>query len=198
MDLAAIASAVLDETGRPEKATMVARAVKAVVLKAHETDYFPQDLVVGSATTPAGGVSTLTSAALPSRFRKFSSIEVVSSAGASFSPRVFLPFKTPDNILQFDGTELNSYAYLAGSVVILKHSSDIAKYRMTYWAAPDVSATDKTTWITSNSSYEQDLIDGACAYVYRKLGDTDTVRGYLQMWQEFQARLRAENMIEFL
>lgn len=191
MDIAALRDAVIAETGAPHLSAMIERAVKSVILTAHKSGYYLRDLVSDNNVIP-GSPSTEVSQALPTRFRMFDCIELVDlSTGVRLEKK--FDVVTPDSSLQFDGSRLSYCYWVEGSNVILKSYDVIQRISWSWYQNPDLSATNKTTWITTD--YEQDLIDGACAYVYLKRGDKSSAQIYASLWSDHLRKIVAENTV---
>lgn len=191
MDIATLTAAVISETGKPHMSALVERAVKSIVLRAHQSDYYPRDLVSDNAVVP-GSPSTTVIEALPDRWRKFESIELL-DASTGVSLEKYFNAVLPSSAMQFDGTVFPYCYWVEGTNVKLFSEVSIDRLGWYWYANPDLSTTAKTTWITEN--YEQDIIDGASAYVYLKAGDKDSASIYANFFASFIARLRAENLI---
>ena len=165
------------ETNRVDKTAMITRAVKAVILKAHALDYFPQDRVSAVITPSSPGL--IVTEALPTRWRKFDIIAPLSSAGVSLKKK--FTRRDPDDMMYFDGERISDHFHVVGSNVIMESEDSIVKVGWTYYTYPEVSTLSSSTWMTLR--YEQELTDGALAYVYKKLGDESTARDYRDLWQ---------------
>lgn len=190
MNLSDIRAAVLEETNRTDKSAMILRAVRSIVLQAHRIEDFQRDLVKDNAVYPASpGNDILVS--LPTRWRRFERIDIVDLATGVFTGNKY-SWIEPDDNNQFNPALLPNYYWVEGAQVKLTSYTAASRLAWWYYADPDLAQDTASTWITTR--YSQDIIDGAIGYVYRKLGDTESARNYLQLWAEFRQRLVADNL----
>jgi hypothetical protein len=191
--LAALATEAIAQCGRPDKAALIASAIKHMTFNAHRFEFYPQDRVIAEVTPVSPGNVILE--ALPTRWRKFASIRPLSDAGA-YLDKVFT-FRVPENIYDFSGDLEYNYFYVVGSNVYISNYDVTSKFEWVYYADPDLSTDAASTWITNR--YEQEIIDGALGYVYKKLGDETTSRTLIDLWRvDHLPRIRADNMLEML
>ena len=189
MDIQALKDAVIEETGRPDKAAMIERAVKAIVLIAHNYDSYPQDRV--SAIVVPGVAGKIVTEALPTRWRVFEIIAPLAADGTTLKKK--FKRRSPDNTMAFEGTNLTEHFHVAGQTVVMESLDEIVNIGWSFFQDPDISTLAKTTWITLK--YGQELIDGANAYVYKKLGDEKTAKDYRDLWLG-NPRLRIEGHLD--
>lgn len=190
-----IKDAVLIETGRVDKDALIERAVKNIVLMAHKIDFFPEDRKVDDNVVP-GTPALVISEALPLRWRKFSLIEPLTSGGIRYATEYKRHFhvKDPENIFDFNNEIVTEYFYVLGQTVVMESDTQIDRLRWVWYEYPDIATMSNSTWLTN--LYEQELIDGVCAYVYRKLGDIASARSYHDLWREHRQRIQSEHLIE--
>jgi len=191
MDIAALTAAVISETGKPHQSALIERAVKSVILKAHQSDYYQRDLTSDDNVVP-GSPAIAVVEELPTRFRKFESIELLDASTGVSLGKYFDPV-LPSSSLQYDGNLIPYHYWVEGANVKLFSEISIDRLGWSWYQNPDLSTTAKTTWITAN--YEQDIIDGASAYVYLKAGDKSSASIYADFFNGFIRRLRAENLL---
>lgn len=203
MDIDELVAAVEIDTGRPDKSALIGRSVRAMVLKAHQLDYFPQDRVseIKTAGTPAKSITE----ALPTRWRKFELVRPLTTLDVPVLGIHKFTRKVPDNIFNFDGDVQPNYYYVIGSTVFMESTQQIDKFNWVFFQHPTVVAGTATTWITLQ--YEQELIDLCNSYVYKQLGDNVSSKLNLELWngdprirgdKGHAGRIIAENMIEEL
>lgn len=194
MTLTQIYDAVLAESLRSDKAALITRSVVAVVLSAHMSDYYYRDRVLDNNVTPVAAGTDIT-INLPTRFRKFDSIEVLApDTGARLGIPVGMV--NSDNIYRADGTLTPYYYHVMGNEVKIHGANSIGRLGWTYFQSPDLSSMGGSTWITT--AFPEEIIGGVLLRLYRSLGDSATANLYYPLWQEFIERLRADYLLEEL
>ena len=189
--LATLLTEALAQSGRPDKTAVLTAAIKQMVFNAHRRDFFPKDRVK-AIVTPAAPAVTITEA-LPTRWRKFSYIRPLNSSEATLN-KVFTR-KDPGDVFSFEGYTVPEYYYVLGTNVFMESADSIVKLEWCYYVNPDLSSPTATTWVTEN--YEQEIIDGALGYMYKKLGDTKTAREFIDLWiNTHLPRILGENLVE--
>lgn len=191
MNITNLAAAVVSESGRPDKATMIERAVKAKVLQAHQLDFFPRDRIEAT-FVPSSPGETVTEA-LPARFRQFALIRPLNASGVHLDKK--FTRKDPGDIFNFEGEIEPDYYYVLGTNVVMQSTDSIVKLHWVYYEYPDLSSGSTETWICTK--YEQEIIDGALGYVYKKLGMASVAKAYTDLWNfEHIPRIIRDNLIE--
>src|SRR6187551_1791232 len=165
-----LVTAVVEDTGRVDKTTLIARYVRAGIIKAHELDYFPLDRVAATQAVIAPGTST--AFALPTRWRKFFSIFPCDSGGLTAGLQ--LELDQAGFMDSFDAVKkatYRDYYKVVGNQVLMETDASISYVRIIYWAYPDLALDTAETWITLR--YPQAIVDFATAYVQNKLGNPE-------------------------
>ncbi len=172
---------VTDDTGRVDKAALIARYVKAAIIKCHEIDFFPRDLV--TAIMPVSPAATQFSIALPALWRKFESIVLCTSAGVGLGT-VYTEDQTDYSAAieadDLTDTDLNYYK-VKGDNVVFQSFTSASYIRWTYFAHPDVDTLSTHSWLMDK--YPQAIIDLATGYIEKKIGNKDKAALNLEIFK---------------
>ena len=82
--------------------------------------------------------------------------------------------------MYFEGDNITEHFHVIDGFVVCESKDTIVNVGWTYYTYPDVATLNKESWL--QTLYEQELIDGALAWVYKKLGDETTAKGYRDLW----------------
>ena len=197
MDIAGIIAEVIVQTGRSDKTALITQAAKAMVLKAHSLDFFPRDRVESNILAVSPTAANEVSVTLPARWRRFNYIFQCDSTGRPISGHVGFTRVDAEDVFLFDTRRRNEVYYVVGeNVKMLNYNREISHYRWAYFAYPDVSTTNKETWMTKNDMLAQAIIDGTTWYVHKKLEHQTSARIEMENWNEWKGIILAEALTE--
>lgn len=180
--IAEIAAMVVDTTKRPDKAAFILGRVKAAILHIHSLKDFPLDIrEVQEVPTILTTGDTIGQASMPLRFRKF---ELVRALDAKSNPFPQQKFKivTPRALMEMEErSSVVDTAYIAGGNFNFRSSRPVTNLLMYYYAAPDLTDTTKTTWVTD--TWDIAVHDLACGYFYSQTSAKEIANSYLGVFE---------------
>jgi hypothetical protein len=192
MTIATLISDVISDTGRPDKSVLIGRYVRAAIIKCHEIDFFPQDLV--TATVTPGSPGTSITEDLPARFRKFFAVYPVSSGGVPLGKRFTLDEAGfADSYSPVNRVNFSDYYKVVGNSIQIESVDTVDKFVWLYYEYPNLTEDTAETWITLR--YPQAVVDLATGYIQNKLGNTEIGNFSLQAFSSVWVPQIQQNLI---
>ena len=196
--LAALLADVYSLTVRPDLVAESTVAVKAAVLKAHQSDLFYRDL--NTSGLSAGAVNTVAYdlvAAFP-RFRQLNSVQ--KSDPTKADPLIFADtnnkgyFEILNAANLFDDYKAvrDNIGYLVGSTLNLRSSQSIGDIIIRHYDNQDLTNVANMGWISDSHPYC--IIFEATRIVFKTIGFDEQASVYEKLTMEQYAMLKASNI----
>lgn len=155
----------------------IARALRLVTTRAHNTDYYWRDLAEVNLLFVADTMVTLDTSTQLSRFRQVSYMRYFDPE--SEIPGMFLTAIAPTDLLdEYTYYKVDCY-YMAGVNLNARFQYVASGARLGYWQNPDVTPGGYNSWI--KDTMPDLLVEGAIAYLYNGLGKQEEARAINRM-----------------
>ncbi len=195
MKLQEIVDEVVVTTGRPDRADLCMRAVRAAVTEVHGAANFPRDRVeeLFELAEPLNRIKVN----LPPRFKSFEVLGAVTAQGAPVALSTDNNQYTrvdPSSILHTHKTNTTDVYYVAGTALNIKSSVKVDNVYALYNRFPEVADTQLETWIMREHDA---LITGLALYkTYTSLGDNARARLHRADWEFSMLGFIQQNIVE--
>ena len=194
MSLASLKTDVLAIVQRPDLDALVELHVRMATLKCHQSDYYPQDISTVNFNTGAlGTYKTVALSNVSGNFRAFNFIQKSAAVRDESFPYGMFDIIPANNL--FD--EYNQYkldaAYVAGTQVVLRSSSDVQYIFFSCYTNPNVTPGGFSSWIDATQPYV--IVCEACRTLFHALGYDEASRLYERLTMEQVMLLKQNNII---
>ena len=180
--IASLTTLIVEQTRRPEIPAVTLAALKAAVLRAHHTDFFPRDLVTErlTYTLPAAtpiyqdfpSISTL----LPA-LRNFEAVMSIDPASNVEVEK--LEYRDIQDRYQADGTQRTSMYNLLGDTLRCYFQAWTGALDVYYYKNPIITDTDVTSWIAD--TYPDEIAAWAAGIVFARTGFTEQAQAFQEL-----------------
>lgn len=165
-------------TNRSDLVSETKAAVRSATLKSHQADYFYRDLYeTGVTFTTAAYTQQLEYKTLVPRWRALKYIRKTDVDGTDTLG--FFEILVPENVLDNYGLNKTDVAYVAGSVVQIRSSTEFQYAIMGCYLQPDITELNFTSWIADDYPYA--IVFEAAAMVFKMTGDTDKFAAHTEL-----------------
>lgn len=194
--LAALLADVYALTNRDDLVAETTAIVKAATLKAHQSDFFPRDIVTGNFafTDPTLPVQSFNTASL-ARWRAWSYLQNFDPNTSPTQPTNAQLFDiiAPNNL--FDDYEImkQNIAYQVGMTLNLRGSAAIASLYYGYYRNPDITNALDMGWISDSHPYC--IVYEAARVVFKTIGYDEQAAVYRDLVKDQYDELRMSNIL---
>lgn len=169
---------VITLTKRPDLVDRTNFAVKAAVLKAHQSDDYIKDFNEASIQFQAPDYyQTLDYKAILPYWRKPRYIRKYDTA-----PGVFFKYLEPELVIDQYGVDRTDIFYVAGTNIQIRSSTILTYALLGYYNNPIVTPTGFSSWIADDHPLA--IIYEAAAIVFKTIGFDEQVAAYREMVKE--------------
>lgn len=175
MTFDSLLSEVYALTARPDLVAETESAIKAATLKAHHTDFFPQDIYETKLKViNSGFIHSIDYPAIISNFRALKYIRKIDIDGDAYGK----PFTiiTPSEILDSYAVTRNDVAYVAGRLIELRSSNSINALLFGCYVNPVVTKLGYSSWVAQMYPYA--IVYEAARIVFNTIGHTEQSTRY--------------------
>ncbi len=191
-----IETLVVEQTRRPEIATITRAAIQSATLRAHHVDFFPRDLREHALTyTP---VSTAVNYDIANIFtvienlRAFDSVICVDAVTAA--PVEQLEYRDLNDLYDSDNVRRQSIYNLLGATLRIYPQRATGALRVCYFANPVITPVAYSSWIAD--VYPEQLAMWAAAIVFARTGFTEQANGMNELHvKPFKEMLIASHLL---
>ena len=181
VSLASIVADVYTLTNRPDLVGETALAVKAAVIKAHQSDDYIKDFAEYSIAFSASDYfQSLDYKSVIPLWRKPRYIRKYDASGSS--PGLMLTYIEPEKVVDEYNASRQNVFYVAGSNIQIRTSDSCQYFLVGAYVNPDVTATGFNSWIANDHPFA--IIYEAAAIVFKTIGYDEQVPIYRQMVAE--------------
>lgn len=189
---AEILADVYSLTARPDLVAETTLAVKAATLKAHQTDFYPKDILEQAISfeTPDYVHSIEYRSIIPNwrALKYLRKYDAVSGAASDF-----VIMSTPELVLDQYGSQRTDIVYLAGAELQVKSSTQDQYFLLGCYVNPIVTPDKYNSWVALDHPYA--IVYGAAAIVLKAIGFDETASRMQQETMEQYASLRQNNLL---
>jgi hypothetical protein len=179
--LASILSDVYLLTNRPDLVGETTLAIKAALIKAHQSDDYIKDFNEYSIQFSSSDYfQSLDYKALIPLWRKPRYIRKYDAIGAM--PGTFLTYVEPEKVVDNFGANRTDIFYVAGASVQIRTADQCQYFLVGAYTNPDVTALGFRSWIADDHPFA--IIYEAAAIIFKTIGYDEQVPVYRQMVQE--------------
>jgi hypothetical protein len=182
---------LLDEvytlTNRPDLVAETKTAVKAATLKAHHSDFYSKDIIeellaIGSPAyiVDIDFLATLTNFRAIKYIRKW---DVATSEAGDF-----IEVLEPEEVLDAYGDTKADVAYVAGSSIKVRSSTEISNLIIGYYTTPIVTDSGYSSWVATMYPYV--IVFEAARVVFKTIGYDEQSATYERLVAEQYATFR--------
>lgn len=180
MTLTELQQEVYTLTNRPDLVAETLSAVRAATLKLHQKDYFYKDLYeTGVLFDTAKYQQQLEYRTLLPRYRSLKYIRKTDSTGSDTLG--FFDIIVPENVLDAYQINRNDVAYVAGTVIQIRSSTQFQYILLGCYLNPNIAEANYSSWIAMDHPYA--IIFEATATVFKMVGDTENFAAYTALAQ---------------
>lgn len=183
-------------TNRPDLDSEIKLAVKAATLKAHHTDYYPQDIYeVAIQWNPIAYQQSLEYRTLIPRWRSFKFLRKYTpgTTPADDVDGVFFSVVNPDNALDSYGINKENVCYLAGEQIEIRSSTQDEYMLLGCYLHPDVTEATYSSWIALDAPYA--IVYEAVSKIFKQIGwDEQAAMMNKEVIEQYQL-LRNNNLL---
>ena len=178
---ASLVADVITLTNRPDLVNETNLAVKAAVLKAHQSDDYIKDFqeVALQFTAPDYYQSLDYKSVLP-YWRKPRYIRKYDASGAG--PGVFFTYIVPEQSMDLYTVDRTDIFYVAGSNIQLRSSTSFQYILVGYYNNPVVTPAGFSSWIADDHEFA--IVYDAVATIFKTIGYDEQVAAYRQLVAE--------------
>lgn len=180
--IASLTSLIVEQTRRPEIPAVTLAALKAAVLRAHHTDFFPRDIRTSRlvysvpAAVPAYQDFPNISTQLPG-LRNFDAVIGVDAVTSVEVEK--LEYRELQDRHQADGTQRISMYNLLGDTLRCYFKMWTGALDVYYYKNPLFTSTDVTSWIVE--TYPDEIVSWAAGIVFARTGFTEQAQAYQEL-----------------
>jgi len=181
-------------TKRPDLIADTESAVKAATLKAHQTDYYSQDLVL-AAETDLGSSDYQHSydyVAGLDNFRRLKYFSRLDNTGDLLEDGTFLCIIEVEEMLDSYGVMRKDIAYTAGNAIVIRAQVDFQYALIAYYALPIVIKATYASWIAD--SFPNAIVLEAARRIFLTIGYQEQSASMLRLVAEEYKELRSSNL----
>lgn len=191
MNLTELCNEVYTLTNRSDLVAETKAAVRSATLKLHQVDYFYKDLYeTGVVFSPAAYKQEIEYRTLIPRFRSLKYIRKADSTGAGLD---FLEVLTiPEQIVDSYKINKTDVCYVAGSVIQIYSSTELAYAILGCYIAPDITEATFNSWIAVDHPFA--IIYEAAAKVFKMTGKTEEFAAHTAMAADERAAVIVSNI----
>ena len=189
---ASVVQEVYNLTNRSDLVNETATAVKAATLKVHQSDFYPKDLYeTGVSFTTAAYVQSLEYRSIAPNYRALKYIRKT-DADATDTGK-FLEIVTPEKVVDDYKLNRTDIAYLAGSVIQIKSSTELQYIYFGCYVHPDVTSTGYNSWIADEHLYA--IVFEAAGMVFKMIGFDEQAAMNKQLAGELLQEVRSSQLL---
>jgi len=194
--LAALLADVYSITNRPDLTAESTVAVKAAVLKAHQSDFFPRDIITGSFTfaSPSLNVQAFTVSTL-TRWRAWSYLQNFSPTSTPNQPsdaRLF-DILTPNNLFDEYNILKADMAWQVGMTLNLRSAVALPVLYYGFYQNQNITDINDMGWISDSHPYA--IVFEAARVVFKMIGWDAEAAEYNKLSAEQFLELRLSNVL---
>ena len=184
---------VMKLTKRPDLVEETKLAVRQATLKAHHSDYYYKDILEISFrfNTPAS-LQSLDYRALVPRYRSLKYLRRFDASYPDAIPFRFLKILDPNEALDQYSYVQSEVAYVAGSYIQLRGSSDLDGMIMGCYIHPDTTEVSYNSWIALDHPYA--IVYEAALTVFKTIGYDEQAAMYERLVAQQLVELKMSNI----
>jgi hypothetical protein len=191
MTLTELQQEVYTLTNRPDLVAETLSAVRAATLKLHQSDYYYKDIYETGISFPtAAYLQQIDYRFLIPRYRSLKYIRKTDSTGAQ--DLGFFDIIVPENVLDSYKVNRTDVAYVAGSVIQLKSSTEFQYLIFGCYIQPNITEASYDSWVALDHPYA--IVFEATATVFKAIGDTEQFAAYTALAQMERANVIVSNI----
>lgn len=194
MDFNSLVNEVYLITGREDLVNETSVAVRSATLKAHQSDFYPKDLVEHQIGFDCSEyVQTLQYLSIDPQWRALKYIRLYDPCSCDHDKAQgpFLDLIDPQNTLDFYGSFRNNVAYLAGTNYQLRADRPFNRALIAYFVHPTLLPTANfNSWIANEHPYA--IIFGAASKIFKAIGFDEQAQYWNQELAEQYQELKAQ------
>jgi hypothetical protein len=191
MTLTELRNEVYTLTNRPDLVAETLSAVRSATLKCHQSDYFYKDIFeTGIAFAGPQYRQQLEYRTVIPKYRALKYLRKTDAAGADTFG--FFDIITPENVLNEYNVNRNDVAYVAGTVIQIRSSTEFQYMILGCYLLPDITESAYTSWVAIDHPYA--IVYEAAASVFKMIGDTEKFAAHTAMAQMELANLKLSNI----
>lgn len=194
MNFTELCSEVYTITNRSDLVAETELAVKSATLKAHSSDFYFKDL--RETIISFDSAAYIQSLDYRTLFPKYRSLKYLKKFDTTSNETVEPPLEVlpPELLIDSYGDRKTNVAYVAGSVIQIKSSTEEQHYSIGIYQHPTVESVDTyASWIATE--YPYCIIFEAAAIVFGLQGDATRQAAYRTQALEMYAELRGSNLV---
>lgn len=155
----------------------IARALRLITIRAHNTDYYWRDLAEANMLFVADTNVMLDTSAQLTRFRQVNYLRYYDPDSDMVGP--FLDAIAPQNLLdEYSYYKVDCF-YMAGVNLTIRFQYATSGARIGYFQNPDVEPATYNSWI--KDTMPDLLVEGSIAYIYNTTGKQEEARALNRM-----------------
>ena len=183
---------VYNITNRPDLVNETLTAIRAATLKAHQSDFYPKDLVETAIQfNSAEYQQTLQYKQIFPRWRALKHLRKYDSV--NLQPGKFLQIISIDQTLDSYSINREDVVYLAGSNLQIRSIDQQQYYLLAFYQHPDVTALGYSSWIADEQPYC--IVFDAARVLFKMIGFDEQSSAYekltLEQYQELKQQILA-------
>ena len=183
VSLASLIADVYTLTNRPDLVGETALAVKAAVLKAHQSDDYIKDFSEYSISFSASDYyQSLDYKSVIPLWRKPRYIRKYDATANTGGPGDFLKYIEPEKVVDEYGASRQDIFYIAGSNIQIRSSTTLQYMLVGAYVNPDVTSGGFKSWIADDHPFA--IIYEAAAIIFKTIGYDEQVPVYRGMVAE--------------
>lgn len=186
MILTEIIQEVYNITGRPDLEARTESAIKAATLKMHSTDFYARDLYETGIEFLASDFHQTLELSTIARFRALKYLRKWDTS--SNEAGTFLTVIDPEEALDGYSQERTDVAYLAGSAIDIKSSTEFTRMLIGCYRSPDVTTTSYSSWIAEHIPYA--IVYEAARVLFKMIGEDSQAAQYDRLGAEQQEMVK--------
>lgn len=192
MTLSELITEVYAITNRPDLVTQTSSAVRAATLKIHQSDFYYKDIKEqGIAFTTPLYEQQLDYRTLLPYFRAIKYLRKTDAAGSS--NLLFFEIIPPELILDEYNLERTDIAYVAGTNIQIKSSTQFQYAILGYYENPNITLSGYNSWVALDHPFA--IIFEAAAQIFKQTGDTDQFTVFTQYAREQLGEVKMSNIL---
>ena len=172
-------------TNRPDLVSESTMAVRAATIKAHNSDFYPRDLLESRVQFSAADYfQALAYKTLFPRFRALSYVRKYEGGEATD----MLEIISPTDIFDSYNAAKENVCYLAGEVIQIRSNTEITDILIGVYNSPDTLPDTYSSWIAE--SYQFAITAEAAGMVFGMIGSAEDAATYKRIAAEHLLQMR--------
>lgn len=168
MVLNELIQSVYDATKRPDLVAETKLAVKSATLKAHQTDFYPKDILeTGIQFDGSAYVQQINMQANFPRYRAMSYFRRYDNSGSG-EAKEFFELVSPFDLVDDYGVDKTNVVYSAGLILNIKSAVPMQYALVGFYQNPSISDTTFESWIAVDHPFY--IVYEAARLVFKQIG----------------------------